>query len=146
MNPLADDNGFAVCYPQGVDRDGIPHWNARPKISETDDIGFLSELASDLQKKHSLKAAASAIGTMNHNVSNSPERRAVNIAQSPSFHRDFSCAALGLATGTGGTKRVANPSEELAVKRWQATQFAGKDEVFAAIFKALRRETEPKAK
>jgi polyhydroxybutyrate depolymerase len=55
MNRLADDNGFAVCYPQGTDdREGIPHWNARLKISGVDDVGFLSALASDLQDKHSL--------------------------------------------------------------------------------------------
>jgi poly(3-hydroxybutyrate) depolymerase len=51
MNRLADDNGFAVCYPQGADDlEGIPHWNARLKISEVDDVGFLSSLATDLQK------------------------------------------------------------------------------------------------
>ena len=55
MNHLADANGFAVCYPQGADDlEGIPHWNARLKISKTDDIGFLSALASHLQAQHSL--------------------------------------------------------------------------------------------
>jgi polyhydroxybutyrate depolymerase len=111
MNRLADDNGFAVCYPQGAeDREGIPHWNARLKISKTDDIGFLSALASDLQKKHSLnksrtfvcgvsnggfmsytlvaekpdvfKAAASVIGTMSgHNWEHRDVMRPVPILQ-----------------------------------------------------------------
>ncbi len=111
MNRLADDNGFAVCYPQGAeDREGIPHWNARLKISKTDDIGFLSALASDLHKKHSLnksrtfvcgvsnggfmsytlvaekpdvfKAAASVIGTMSgHNWEHRDVMRPVPILQ-----------------------------------------------------------------
>ena len=93
MNRVADTNGFAVCYPQGEkDRKGIPHWNARLKISKVDDIGFLSALAVYLQSTYKLdpkktfacgisnggfmsytlvaekpevfKAAASVIGTM----------------------------------------------------------------------------------
>lgn len=93
MNRVADEHGFAVCYPQGAkDFQGTPHWNARLSISETDDIGFLSMLAGELQEKHKLdpdktfacgisnggfmsytlvaekpdvfKAAASVIGTM----------------------------------------------------------------------------------
>jgi polyhydroxybutyrate depolymerase len=55
MNRVADANGFAVCYPQGAkDFEGLPHWNARLTISETDDIGFLSELAAYLQARHKL--------------------------------------------------------------------------------------------
>ena len=93
MNRVADTKGFAVCYPQGEkDREGVPHWNARFKISKVDDIGFLSALAVHLQSTHKLdpnktftcgisnggfmsytlvaekpevfKAAASVIGTM----------------------------------------------------------------------------------
>ncbi|MCK5743000.1 MAG: T9SS type A sorting domain-containing protein [Chlorobi bacterium] len=55
MNAVADANDFAVCYPQGTkDNNEITHWNARLKISTTDDIGFLSELAGYLQTEHSL--------------------------------------------------------------------------------------------
>ena len=55
MNNMADANGFAVCYPQGTpDYGGTTHWNARLSISQTDDIGFLSELAEFLQKEHNL--------------------------------------------------------------------------------------------
>ena len=55
MNRVADANGFAVCYPQGEkDSKGIPHWNARFKISKVDDIGFLSALAVHLQTEHKL--------------------------------------------------------------------------------------------
>ena len=55
MNDIADANGFAVCYPQGTsDYGGTAHWNARLSISQTDDIGFLSELAEFLQTEHNL--------------------------------------------------------------------------------------------
>jgi len=55
MNNTAKANGFAVCYPQGTpDYGGTTHWNARLSISQTDDIGFLSELAEFLQKEHNL--------------------------------------------------------------------------------------------
>jgi len=53
FNRVADEMGFAVCYPQGLkDEEGVSHWNARLDISEVDDIGFLSELAQHLQAKH----------------------------------------------------------------------------------------------
>jgi polyhydroxybutyrate depolymerase len=55
LNELADDNKFVVCYPQGTkDRNNINHWNARLGISDTDDIGFLSELAGYLQNEYNL--------------------------------------------------------------------------------------------
>ena len=55
MNRVADANGFAVCYPQGArDYEGTPHWNAQLRISKTDDIGFLSELAVHLQEQQKL--------------------------------------------------------------------------------------------
>lgn len=39
MNRVADAHGFAACYPQGAkDFEGTPHWNARLKISKTNDI------------------------------------------------------------------------------------------------------------
>ena len=55
---IADKNGFALCVPQGArDVKGIPHWNARLKISRTDDIDFLSKLAIQLQQSHRLNPA-----------------------------------------------------------------------------------------
>ena len=57
MNRVADENGFAVCYPQGtLDKGDTTHWNARLNISETDDIGFLTELAKYLQSEYNLNA------------------------------------------------------------------------------------------
>lgn len=55
MSRVADAKKFAVVYPQGLpDRKEIPHWNARLKLSNVDDIGFLKELVEALQKKHVL--------------------------------------------------------------------------------------------
>ena len=54
MNEVADQEGFAVCYPFGLyDIIGITHWNANfVNYSLVDDIGFLSELAVYLQTTH----------------------------------------------------------------------------------------------
>lgn len=50
FNKLADENGFAVCYPKGVkDKYGNSHWDADLEVSETDDVGFLKSLAAHLQ-------------------------------------------------------------------------------------------------
>ena len=55
MNEIADEYGFVVCYPQGTqDNNGIRHWNAQLKISSTDDIKYLSDLAQTLQNTHDL--------------------------------------------------------------------------------------------
>lgn len=57
MNEVADANGFAVCYPQGLeDNFGINHWNAGLNISSVDDLGFLTDLAEFLQETHDLSA------------------------------------------------------------------------------------------
>lgn len=55
FNQLADQNGFAVCYPQGSkDYNGATHWNAQLGISDTNDIGFLTELTRYLQSAYNL--------------------------------------------------------------------------------------------
>ncbi|MBN2176515.1 MAG: prolyl oligopeptidase family serine peptidase [Demequinaceae bacterium] len=52
---VADEHGFAVVYPQGsLDTWGDTHWNAYVQESTTDDIGFLTALARDLQDRHGL--------------------------------------------------------------------------------------------
>jgi polyhydroxybutyrate depolymerase len=54
MNEVADYEGFAVCYPQGLeDINFITHWNANlTSISDVNDVLFLSELALSLQEEH----------------------------------------------------------------------------------------------
>ena len=60
FNDLADQNGFAVCYPQG-DRDdqGRSYWEVGYKFSEhiqRDDVAFLSSLAKHLQEEYGFSA------------------------------------------------------------------------------------------
>jgi polyhydroxybutyrate depolymerase len=55
MNEVADEFGFAVCYPQGLeDNFGTTHWNAGLNISSVDDLGFLVNLAEYLQETYDL--------------------------------------------------------------------------------------------
>lgn len=140
MNRLAGANGFAVCYPQGADDlKGIPHWNARLKISKTDDTGFLSALASHLQAQHSLsdsktficgisnggfmsytlvaekpdvfKTAASVIGTMSgHTWENRDSTRPVPILQVSSLYEE---AIKLLSETTGHHYKAAVNSNEV---------------------------------
>lgn len=58
MNEVADKNGFAVCYPQGIkDSRGKTCWNVGypfQKDMKTDDVDFLCNLVKHLQKKFNL--------------------------------------------------------------------------------------------
>lgn len=55
MNQIADEHRFAICYPQGsVDFDSTTHWNAGLNISTTDDVSFITSLASFLQSEYDL--------------------------------------------------------------------------------------------
>ncbi len=58
MMDVADRNGFAVCYPQGIkDPKGKPGWNVRYPSQEgmkTDDVKFLIALSKELQKRFDL--------------------------------------------------------------------------------------------
>lgn len=61
MNAIADQNDFAVCYPQGtVDSSGDNFWNVGYSFHSgvtVDDIGFLESLASYLQITYQLSSA-----------------------------------------------------------------------------------------
>ena len=53
FNNLANKYGFVVCYPKGIkDKYRNLHWDADLEISETDDVGFLTNLAKALQEKY----------------------------------------------------------------------------------------------
>ena len=55
MKKLADENGFAVVFPQGSkDNKGTPHWNSNLTISNVDDVGFLSKVAKYLHNTYNL--------------------------------------------------------------------------------------------
>ncbi len=55
---IADEHGFAVCYPQGIhDSTGKPCWNVGYPFQadmKVNDVKFLCELVAHLQKKHGL--------------------------------------------------------------------------------------------
>jgi len=53
MDEIADSEGFAVVYPQGVQAEQETHWYAGLNIT-VDDVGFLSALARNLQKEYQL--------------------------------------------------------------------------------------------
>ncbi len=97
MNRVADENGFAVCYPQGArDFEGTPHWNARLTISKTDDIGFLSELATHLQERHKLNPAKTFVS----GISNGGFMSYTLVAERPDV---FKAAASVIGTMSGYT-------------------------------------------
>jgi len=58
MNQIADQYGFAVCYPRGTfDSDGNRFWNVGYAFHQTEtinDVSFLTELAEYLQITHNL--------------------------------------------------------------------------------------------
>jgi polyhydroxybutyrate depolymerase len=58
MNQVADQYGFAVCYPRGTfDSDGNRFWNVGYAFHQTEtvnDVSFLTELAEYLQISHNL--------------------------------------------------------------------------------------------
>lgn len=58
MMTVAEENGFALCYPQGaVDGKGKTCWNVGYPFQEglkTNDVDFICSLARHLQKKHNL--------------------------------------------------------------------------------------------
>ena len=55
MNAVANQNGFAVCYPQGtLDITGTTHWDSNLSFTSVDDSGFLASLAEYLQQTYNL--------------------------------------------------------------------------------------------
>ncbi|MCH1575651.1 MAG: choice-of-anchor J domain-containing protein [Flavobacteriales bacterium] len=60
FNDLADEFGFAVCYPQGtIDGSGEPFWNVGYAFHENeyvDDVAFVSELRGELIETYTLDA------------------------------------------------------------------------------------------
>ena len=96
---IADKNGFALCVPQGArDVEGIPHWNARLKISRTNDIDFLSKLAIQLQQSHRLDPARTFVS----GVSNGGFMSYTLVAERPDV---FKAAASVIGTMSGYTWR-----------------------------------------
>ena len=60
MNTIADQHGFAVCYPNGtIDESGNRFWNVGYNMHQNetvDDVDFLSSLAQYLQEEYNLNS------------------------------------------------------------------------------------------
>jgi len=55
MPPLAHEEGFVVCYPQGtLDFWGTSHWNHTLYEDDVDDVDFIVQLAMYLQSEYNL--------------------------------------------------------------------------------------------
>lgn len=58
MNLLADTNGFAICYPQGLtDKNNKTFWEVGYSFTQdrkVDDVAFLTKLVTHLQEKYNL--------------------------------------------------------------------------------------------
>ena len=122
MNNMADASGFAVCYPQGTpDYGGTTHWNARLSISQTDDIGFLSELAEFLQKEHNLNPGKTFVCGM----SNGGYMSYTLACEAPEIFK-----AIASVTGTmsGYSWEKCDPSEPVPV-----LQISGVDDEIVPI-------------
>ncbi len=80
MNAVADQYGFAVCYPQAnMGEDGKPSWNAGYSNPGVDDVSFLASLAQYLQKKYQL----SSVNTFCTGMSNGADMSYVLACQKP---------------------------------------------------------------
>lgn len=70
MNALADEFGFAVCYPQGlIDGAGNAFWNVGYEFHQdqtVDDSDFLKSLAQALQNEHQLSKASTFVTGMSN--------------------------------------------------------------------------------
>jgi polyhydroxybutyrate depolymerase len=60
FNSIADKNGFAVCYPEGLkDGEGNHFWQVGYKMHrdiQVDDVNFVTTLTEKLQKEHQLSS------------------------------------------------------------------------------------------
>ncbi len=110
MNRLADKHGFSVCYPQGANdlRKRVPHWNARLKLSRIDDIGFLSELAKELQAKHQLNPKKTFVC----GISNGGFMSYTLVSERPDV---FKAAASMIGTMSGETWKTRDSIKPISV-------------------------------
>ena len=100
MSRVADSKQFAVVYPQGLpDRRGIAHWNARLKLSEVDDIGFLTALVKKLQADHGFSSKQ----TFASGISNGGYMSYTLISEKPDV---FRAAASIIGTMSGEAWRM----------------------------------------
>lgn len=109
MNALADQNGFAVCYPQGtMDSQNNRFWNVGYDFtanSTIDDVDFITSLASYLQTTHNLSTA----NTFFTGMSNGGELAYLLACQASDSFRAYAPVA-GTLFPNGLNNNVCNPS------------------------------------
>ena len=109
MNAVADQNGFAVCYPQGTsDFLGDNFWNVGYDFHAgvtVDDVGFIVSLASYLQSTYQL----SAVNTFFTGMSNGGELCYLLACEVPNVFRAFAPVA-GTIFPNGLTNNICSPA------------------------------------
>ena len=129
MMAVAEENGFALCYPQGaLDGKGKTCWNVGypfQKDLKTDDVDFICSLARHLQKKHGL----SRQNTFLTGMSNGGEMCYIMAYMKPDFFAAFAPVS-GLAM-------------EWAYKKYDAKKAVPLMEVHGTADKTSRWEGDP---
>ena len=119
MNEVADENGFAVCYPQGTeDQYGNNFFNVGYDFQnnpEVDDIGFIVALAEYLQGEYNL----SSINTFSTGMSNGGDFSYLLACQASNTFR-----AIAPVAGTMMEEiyNNCNPTEEVPVFETHGTE------------------------
>ena len=108
MNTIADQNSFAVCYPQGTtDSWGDNFWNVGYNFHAgvtIDDVDFIVSLASYLQSTYQLNA----INTFFTGMSNGGELSYLLACEGPNVFRAFAPVA-GTIFPNGLTNNICSP-------------------------------------
>ena len=109
MNAIADQNGFAVCYPQGTsDSSGDNFWNVGYNFHTgvtVDDVGYIVSLASYLQSTYQL----STENTFFTGMSNGGELSYLLACETSGVFRAFAPVA-GTIFPNGLTNNICTPS------------------------------------
>ena len=108
MNTIADQNNFAICYPQGTtDSDGYNFWNVgydfHPGVI-IDDVDFIVSLASYLQSTYQLNT----INTFFTGMSNGGELCYLLACETSGVFRAFAPVA-GTVFPNGLTNNICSP-------------------------------------
>ena len=108
MNSIADQNGFAVCYPQGTtDSNGDNFWNVGYNFHfgvTIDDVDFIVSLASYLQSTHQLNT----LNTFFTGMSNGGELSYLLACEGPNVFRAFAPVA-GTIFPNGLANNICTP-------------------------------------
>ena len=108
MNTIADQNNFAVCYPQGTtDSNGDNFWNVGYNFHAgvtVDDVDFIVSLASYLQTTYQLNT----LNTFFTGMSNGGELSYLLACEGPNVFRAFAPVA-GTIFPNGLTNNICSP-------------------------------------